>query len=112
MFVTQMRRQFGIAPLVLNVFAEQLLPLLLNPNIPQNWGQFEDLKLWILVVGAMEATEEARASLRDLLVGVVGRVGIENHSQLEARVGKLIWVGAIDGMRFWDLELELWGIED
>lgn len=111
-FVTQMRRQFGIAPMVLNVFAEQLLPLLRNPNVPSDWGQFEALKLWILVVGAMEAQKDARIGILDLLVDVVGRLGIKNHSQLEKKVKEFIWVDAVDGVRFWDFELELWGIDE
>jgi hypothetical protein len=98
--------------MVLNVFAEQLLPLLRNPKIPQDWGQFEDLKMWILVVGAIEGKEAVRAGLLDFLVDAVRRLRIESHSHLEDSVGQLIWVNAADDMNFWDLELELWGFED
>lgn len=112
MFVTQMRRQFGIAPLVLSVYADKLLCLLQNSYFPNDWGKFEVLKLWTLVVGAMEVRGGVRAGLLKLLVNVISRLGIKNHAELEKSVRKFIWVEEVDRGRFWELELELWRLED
>jgi hypothetical protein len=106
-FNTRIRRVFGIAPLVLDIYVDQLLSLLQNPNIPKGWGVFNELKLWVLVIGVIEARGETRTGLVALLMELIHRLGVKTHLDLETRMRELIWVHEIDGDRFWALESEL-----
>lgn len=111
---TRIRRVFGIAPLVLDIYVDQLLPLLQNPNIPKDWSGFNEFKLWILVIGTMEARGDTRVRLVALMMEIIPRLGIRSHLELERRMRRLIWIQEIDGERFWELESELcqvWAIE-
>jgi hypothetical protein len=107
-FVTQVRRLFGIAPLVLDIYVEQLLRLLQNDVVPQDWASFNDFKLWVLVMGVTEARGEVRDGLLGLLKHVMKRLGIRTHLNLEEKVSELIWIDNINGPRLWDLEKRLW----
>ena len=106
-FNTKIRRVFGIAPLVLDIYVEQLLALLQNPNIPMDRAEFDEFKLWVLVTGAVEARRETRTGLVALLMDTIHRLSIKAHLELEKRMRELIWIHEIDGEMFWELESEL-----
>lgn len=106
-FTTKVRRQFGMAPLVLDIYVDQMLLLFQGNKISSDWGELNEFKLWVLVVGAMEARGETRAGLSALLTEVIHRLDIRSHLDLLKRMKELIWVKEIDGEDFLRLEFEL-----
>lgn len=106
-FNTRARRIFGIAPLVVDVYVDRLLHLLRGSN-DGDWGILEGFRIWVLVLGVLEAREERRSELVVFLRGLLRRMGIVSHEVLFDRLKGVIWVDELDGVVFWDLKRELW----
>ena len=108
-FLTHIRAKFGFSAEVLEIYVEQLLPLVRNVKFKTEYGkEHSSFRMWVLVMGAMEGRGETRAAFVDILKSELRDLGILTHVDLEEALMDIIWVGEIDGERFWKLYGALW----
>lgn len=58
-----------------------------------DWSGLEDLRLWILVISALDETGEARTYLVDHIRQLSGTLGLTGWNQIIQRVGEVAWMG-------------------
>ncbi|KAH8594617.1 fungal-specific transcription factor domain-containing protein [Bisporella sp. PMI_857] len=108
-FLTHVRAEFGMSPASLDIYVDQLLPLLGDKGFQLPYGEvFQGFRLWVLAMGAMEGRGETRIEVIKILKGELDVAGITTHIDLEAKLMEIIWVGRVNGKRFWELYKELW----
>ena len=113
-YLTPIRAKFGASPAeVLEVFVDQLLPLVQNVGFTADYGKEQsNFRMWVLVMGAMECSGEATAVFVDILKRELRVLAIETHVDLEEALMDIMWIGEISGERFWKLYGELWMEEE
>jgi hypothetical protein len=107
-YLTNARRMFTLASMVLDTYLEQLLALLQHVTPLKYQAEFEDFKVWTMVHGAMTANGQIRLAFLDMLRSTVNGLEIQTHDALELRMKSLIWIEQVDGIRFQSLRQELW----
>jgi len=111
-FLTHIRAKFGSSPYAIEVYVEQLLPLVQNVGFMTDYGKEQSsFRLWVLVMGTMESRGEMRAAFVTLLKRELRVLDIATHVDLEEALMDIMWIGEIEGERFWKLYGEVWIVE-
>ena len=63
-------------------------------------------------MGALDASGEMRSVFLNVLRSEMAGTEVRTHVDLEARVMGVLWIGEIEGERFWGLCGELWGLDE
>jgi hypothetical protein len=67
----------------------------LMPSIEHiDWSGIEDLRLWILVISALDETGESRMYLVDQIRLVIGSLGLAHWDEVVQRVAEVAWMGS------------------
>lgn len=98
-YVGFIRRKFGLHCIIMRVQLRKLLMLISPKDCVKFAPQFDNLKLWIMTLGAMEASEtDMKIQFDALLIEQYLVLGITGRKELETRLKSLPWVEGIHGI--------------
>lgn len=89
---TGIRLRCGIRPMVWNIHEEKLKSLLEDDMT--DWGFFNDLKLWIIVIGALKSVTEAQRLWfsNEFKLAMVARNSLTAYDEVEIKLAKYLWM--------------------
>jgi hypothetical protein len=98
---TGIRLQFGIRPMVWNIHEEKLKSLLEDDMT--DWGFLNDLKLWIIVIGALKSVTEAqRLWFSSEFKLEMAKNNLTTYDEVEIKLAKYLWLPEHHGTEFFN----------
>ena len=108
LFLDDVKRRFGLHPVISNVHVQKLVCALRSKR--KSWGRLGALKLWIITMGLLEATQEMQ--LRCLVSEwrkTLLEAGNMGQSEAEGIIKGVMWIESIHGKRYTELRELFWG---
>jgi hypothetical protein len=107
LFLACLKRRFGLYPVTFKIHVEKLVVVLAKDQ--QAWTGFEQLKLWIIAMGLLEATDVAHISqLRERWRTALEQEAFGDQLQVESALKDIMWIESIHGRRYSEVKERFW----
>jgi hypothetical protein len=108
LFLACLKRRFGLYPVTFKVHTEKLVAVLSHGR--GQWQALRALKLWIIAMGLLEATNESHiAPLEKEWTKTLTEEGIADQCQAETKLKEIMWIESIHGTRYHEVKERFWG---
>ena len=106
-FLAEIRRRFGLCCLSSGIHVRILKAALDIKSV--EWSVLEPLRLWIVTMGVLEATEELKLDWMETewkRLSLARKLG--TPKLVKGPLKSVMWVDSIYGRRFWELGERFW----
>lgn len=108
LFLAEVRRRIGVHPVNTEVHVEKLRAVLRREDT--DWSAFNDLKIWIVAMGVLEARQEPCVrSMVDDWTQITATETVMVPANMERVMNNIMWMDSVHGKRYREMRDRFWG---